>query len=74
MHALHDLRRLTESIHRNIWISVLMSPGDTIAEFLVACSPSNAYTEDYRVKLAGSYAAAVHVADSLGVGQRESLR
>ncbi|CAG8204475.1 unnamed protein product [Penicillium nalgiovense] len=62
MHVLHDLRKLTESIDQNIWIWMLTSAGDTIAEFLMACSPSNAYTENYKAKLVGDCAAAVHAA------------
>ncbi|OQE25037.1 hypothetical protein PENFLA_c009G06204 [Penicillium flavigenum] len=73
MHMLHDLRKLTESIDQNIWIWMLMSAGDTIAGFLMACSPSNAYTEDYKVKLAYDCAAAIHAAYCPYIGQHEAL-
>jgi hypothetical protein len=73
MHVLHDLRKLTESIDQNIWIWMLMSAGDTIAGFLMACSPSNAYTEDYKVKLVDDCATAVHAAYGPDIGQHEAL-
>jgi hypothetical protein len=45
-----------------------MSAGDTIAGFLMACSPSNAYTEDYKVKLVDDCVTAVYVAYSPDIG------
>ncbi|CAG8029593.1 unnamed protein product [Penicillium nalgiovense] len=72
MHVLHDLRKLTKSIDQNIWIWMLTSAGDTIAEFLMACSPSNAYTENYKAKLVGDCAAAVHAAYCLDIDQHEA--
>ncbi|KAJ6185475.1 hypothetical protein N7519_006776 [Penicillium mononematosum] len=57
----------------NIWIWMLMSAGDTIAGFLMACSPSNAYTGDYKVKLVDDCAAAIHAAYCPDIDQHEAL-
>ncbi|CAP96537.1 hypothetical protein PCH_Pc21g16400 [Penicillium rubens Wisconsin 54-1255] len=57
----------------NIWIWMLMSAKDAIPGFLMACSPSNPYAEDYKVKLVDDCAAAVHAAYCPDIGQHEAL-
>jgi hypothetical protein len=52
---------------------MLMSAKDAIPGFLMACSPSNPYAEDYKVKLVDDCAAAVHAAYCPDIGQHEAL-